>query len=121
MRRNLAKQNMPGWIDGSSAESSVNLITLGVSEVIRPKVTVQADRVAAAHIVQHPHGELESAGQLAASNECDKILARRQSGGLGPQIQLIAGSPSEPRILTDSAPGPYARRCKRPHRGVLSS
>jgi hypothetical protein len=74
MRGNLAKKDVPGWINGRGAESSVNLITLGVRQVIRPKVTVEPDRVAASHIVQHSHRELKPTWELSASDERYKIL-----------------------------------------------
>ncbi len=93
MRRNLTKKDVPGWIDGSGAEPSVNLVALGVSQMIRPKVTVEADRVAAAHVVQHPHGELESTGQLAPSNEGDKVLTGSQREHLAHKSD---GSPDHP-------------------------
>ncbi len=99
----------------------MNLVAFGVSQVIRPEVTVKSDRVAAAHIVQHAHGELESTGQFAPSNEGDKVLAGGQREDLADKP---GGSPDHP---TNGGFGltPHTVHGKKdargPHGGVLSS
>jgi hypothetical protein len=65
--RQVAEQKMTRRIDVGRPKPLVDLIRLGVRQMIGPEEPVQPHRVTPVQVVQHPHREFEPARNLAPS------------------------------------------------------